>query len=54
MIIFPVLKFWKLKPKELSARIFWNFFEIIHIPCPFAPHVFGIIINRNPQKEGNP
>lgn len=53
MILFPILKFWKLTPKQFAARVFWNTFEILHIPCPFAPHVFGIIIGRKHIKEND-
>lgn len=50
MWIWPLIKFWKYSPLGFVCAIFWNCCEILHITCPFAPWLFGMIIGRKGTK----
>ena len=45
-MIFPLWKFWTYSPLGFFAAILWNASEILHLPCPFAPTIFGLIMGR--------
>lgn len=51
MFLFPVLKFWRYSPLGWLCVLLWNTCEILRVPCPGAPHVFGIIIGAAPQRS---
>lgn len=48
---FPLLKFWRYSPIGLLAAILWNTCELIGITCPFAPHVFGLIMGKSKKPK---
>ena len=48
-MIFPLWKFWEYSPLGFCAAVVWNCSEIVGIPCPKAPIVFGLIIGRKPH-----
>lgn len=50
-MIFPLWKFWTYSPVGFAAAILWNVCELCHVSCPFAPHVFGLIIGRKYENK---
>lgn len=48
-MIFPLWKFWAYSPLSFVAAVVWNICEILHVPCPFAPYVFGLIMGKRPH-----
>ena len=51
--IFPLWKFWTYSPRGYLAAIVWNTCELLHIPCPYAPTLFGWIIGSKPVDKQN-
>lgn len=49
-MIFPIWKFWTFSPLGLVAACLWNACELLHVRCPFAPQMFGLIIGAKPRK----
>ena len=45
-MIFPLWPFWRYTLWGFCAAVFWNCCEIAHVRVPFAPFMFGLIINR--------
>jgi hypothetical protein len=48
MMIFPLWPFWRYTPWGWCAAAFWNCCELMRVRVPFAPWVFGLIVNRRP------
>lgn len=48
-MIFPLWKFWTYTPWGFCAAIIWNCCEMAGVRVPYAPFVFGLIINRKPR-----
>lgn len=44
-MIFPLAKFWLYTPWGWCAAVLWNACELLRVPCPAAPFVFGLIMN---------
>ncbi len=49
-MIFPLAKFWTYSPHGFVAAIAWNASEMIGIPCPFAPTLFGWIMDASKRR----
>ncbi len=47
-MIFPLWPFWRYTPWGWCAAAFWNCCELMRVRVPFAPWVFGLIVNRRP------
>lgn len=50
-MIFPLWKFWTYTPWGFAAAILWNVCELLHVRCPLAHVVFGLIIGRKGQRR---
>jgi hypothetical protein len=50
-MIFPLLRFWTYTPWGWLAALLWNCCEILELPCPAAPFVFGLIMGRKGRRQ---
>lgn len=50
-MIFPLWRFWTYSPLGYVAAIVWNTSELLRVPCPFAPFVFGLIMGRKGKRK---
>lgn len=51
VMIFPLWKFWTYSPLGFVAATVWNSCEMLHIPCPFAPTMFGWIMGVKGERK---
>jgi len=49
-MIFPLWKFWTYTPWGWVAALIWNCCEILHVRCPFAPFMFGLIMGAKGKR----
>ncbi len=50
-MIFPLYRFWTYSPLGFVCAIIWNFCEMIGVPRPAAPWMFGKIIGCKGKKQ---
>lgn len=50
-MIFPLWKFWTYSPAGFFAALIWNTCELLRIPAPFAPQLFGLVMGRKARKH---
>lgn len=49
-MIFPLAKFWTYSPHGWVAAIVWNTSELLGVPCPYAPTLFGWIMSASGKR----
>lgn len=54
MFLFPLWPFWQWTPWQYLAVLIWNCSELLHVPAPFAPYLFGVIMGRMPHRAPHP
>lgn len=48
--IWPMLRFWEDTPLQWFSKAVWNTSEILRVPLPFAPFIFGLIMGKPGKK----
>lgn len=40
----PTSYIWRYSPRSFICRVIWNCSELMQLPCPYAPEMFGFIV----------